>query len=58
MKIIYEEGPDEIKAGIAGQFKRGEPKEVVNEVAECLLKKTSIKFKKFEDIKSSRKKEE
>ena len=57
MRIVYEEGPETISMGIAGQFNRGEPKEVSAEIAELLLKKQTIKFKKV-DEKSSKKKEE
>ena len=46
MKIKYEDGPEIITMGIAGDFKRGEPKEVDDKIAEALLKKESIKFKK------------
>lgn len=44
MKIKYEEGPDAITMGIAGQFKKGEAREVDDKVADALLKKESIKF--------------
>lgn len=57
MKIIYEEGPETIIMGIAGQFKRGEPRDVPDEIAKALLKKQTIKFMKV-DEKPSRKKEE
>lgn len=57
MRILYEDGPETINMGIAGQFTRGEPKEVPDDIAETLLKKQSIKFKRTED-KSFGKKED
>lgn len=56
MKIVYEDGPDTIHMGAAGSFNRGEVKDVDDELAEALLKKQTIKFKKIED-KTSKKKE-
>ena len=57
MKIVYEEGPDAITMGIAGQFNRGESREVEDEIAELLLKKETIKFKKVQE-RPLKKKEE
>ena len=50
MKIVYEEGPETITMGIAGQFRCGEPKDVSDEIAELLLKKETIKFKNVDEI--------
>ena len=52
MKILYEDGPETISMGAAGSFKRGEPREVADDLAEALLKKQTIKFKKVEDKKT------
>ena len=57
MKIVYEDGPDTITMGIAGQFNRGESREVSDEIAELLLKKETIKFKKVQE-RPLKKKEE
>jgi len=43
MKIIYTGGLPSITAGIAGQFKQNEPKEVDEAVAALLLKKADFK---------------
>lgn len=51
MKILYEEGPEIITMGIAGQFRRGEPKEIPDEIANTLLKKETIKFRKVKNKK-------
>ena len=57
MKIAYQEGPDSIMMGIAGQFKRGEAKEVNDAIAEALLKKEAIKFQKVEDEPSKKRRD-
>ncbi|MEW6670226.1 MAG: hypothetical protein AB1427_00900 [Thermodesulfobacteriota bacterium] len=44
MKIKYDQGPDKISMGAAGEFRRGEPRDVPDETAERLLNKQSIKF--------------
>lgn len=49
MKIFYEDGPEKINMGAAGTFNLKEPKEVADDLAEFLLKKQTIKFKKFEE---------
>lgn len=56
MKIVYEDGPKKISMGIAGDFRRGEPRDIDDELADALLKKQTIKFKTIED-KTSKKKE-
>lgn len=56
MRIVYEAGPERINMGIAGDFRRGEPKDIDDELAAALFKKQTIKFKKIED-KNSKKKE-
>lgn len=54
MQIKYEDGPDTITMGIAGQFKKGEAREVHDMIAEALLKKETIKFKKVEEPSTKR----
>lgn len=54
MKIKYEEGPDAVTCGKAGQFKKGEAREVNDIIADALLKKESIKFKKVEEPSTKR----
>ena len=54
MKIKYEEGPESVTMGAAGQFKKGEAREVDAQLAEALLKKESIKFKKVEEPSAKR----
>ncbi len=44
MKIVYDQGPDRINCGVAGQFERGKPREVPDELAARLLKKKTIRF--------------
>lgn len=49
MKVKYEEGPEVISMGAAGQFKKGEAKELDDMLAESLLRKETIRFVKVED---------
>ncbi len=41
--VYYEHGPDRITAGIAGQLKKGVPRELPDKVADLLLKKKMFK---------------
>lgn len=55
MKIIYVEGgPDTIRMGAAGEFRRGEPKDVPDDLAKHLLAKTSVRFKREREDRSDR----
>lgn len=45
MKLQYDTGPERVGMGAAGEFRRGEAREVPDELAAGLLKKTTIKFK-------------
>ena len=51
VKIMYEHGPDVITMGAAGRFERGKAKDVDEKIAEVLLKKKTIRFKKATDLK-------
>jgi len=42
-KLYYDEGPNIMSCGIAGQFKIGVPKEVPDDLAEILLRKGRLK---------------
>jgi len=42
-KLYYDEGPQIMGCGIAGQFKLGVPKEVPDDLAEVLLRKGRLK---------------
>lgn len=47
MRLQYDTGPEKVSMGAAGEFKRGEAKEVSDELATALLKKEVIKFTKI-----------
>jgi len=53
-KVVYTEGPDRVVCGVAGEFRKGVPKEVEDDIAERLLKKTSIKFKLSKPVKKGK----
>lgn len=42
-KLYYDEGPEIMGCGVAGQFKLGVPKEVPDDLAEILLRKGRLK---------------
>ena len=48
MKIYYDEGPPSIGMGAAGVFKKGESREIDDDLARQLLAKKSIVFKVHE----------
>ena len=50
MWIKYIEGTDKVKILPFGEFKRGIPREVPDEVGEQLLKKTSLKWIEVKDF--------
>lgn len=58
MKIVYTQGPERITLGAAGAFRRGEPKDVPDELAERLLAKKSINFEPAEPSAGGRKRKE
>ncbi len=58
MKIVYTEGPDKVTMGAAGEFRRGEPRDVADELAERLLAKKSINFQPAEAPSGGRKRKE
>ncbi len=58
MKIVYTEGPAKVTMGAAGVFRRGEPKDVPDELAERLLAKKSINFEPAEPPAGGRKRKE
>lgn len=43
MKLQYDTGPERVNMGAAGEFRRGEAREVPDELAAGLLKKETIK---------------
>ena len=47
-KIYYDDGPDRIIAGIAGEFHKGISKELHDDIAALLLKKPLFKEVKTE----------
>ena len=51
-KIVYVSGgPNRIKAGVAGTFEKGVPREVNDKLADSLIKKTSLKFERVKKEK-------
>ena len=52
MKIQYSEGPDSVKMG-EYLFRRGEPHEIQDDIAEGILKKQSVKFTSVDEEKTS-----
>lgn len=49
MWIKYIEGTDKVKIISLGEFKRGVPREVSDEIGKQLLKKTSLKWVEVKD---------
>lgn len=49
MWIKYIEGTDKVKIPPLGEFKRGIPREVPDEIGKKLLKKTSLKWVEVKD---------
>ena len=49
MWIKYIEGPDKVKISPFGEFKRGVPREISDEIGKQLLKKTSLKWVEVKD---------
>ena len=43
-EILYTTGPKKITMGKAGEFKRGVAKKIDDDLADALLKKTTVKF--------------
>jgi len=50
MHIFYEEGPPKVTMGAAGTFKRGESRDIDDKLAEQILGKKTIVFKKGKKI--------
>jgi hypothetical protein len=46
MHIYYEDGPPAVKMGAAGAFRRGESRDIDDKLAEQILEKKTVKFKK------------
>jgi len=52
MHIYYESGPPTVTLGVAGTFEKGTSRDIDDKLAEQLLGKKSIEFKKGKKVKA------